>query len=174
MAVSPISMPTSRSIAIEIPNVSSPGGGAERTTRRNLRSSPYPTTRSQPSTPNLSHTLDGMVLARSHSSTTTLDDFVLNVPRPSARPSPIASVAFTSPKQRERAARLGGTSTSPARSRDSPPAETSGGVQAAAASATAEESSSAPVPPRAGAHRHHGGCGFMEDEVAVHQPTPHL
>ena len=90
------------------------GLAATPTTRRNLRSSPYPARgTSQPSTPNLSHTLDGMVIARSQSN--TLDDFVLNnLPRsplsgpslaaarrhPPGYPSPSASAAPASPAQR--------------------------------------------------------------------------
>ena len=81
MAVSLVARHASRPAAIEIPALSpgpTPGTpGAERTTRRNLRTSPYPARgASQPATPNLSHSLGGMALARSQSS--TLDDFVLN------------------------------------------------------------------------------------------------
>ena len=206
MTVSPVSRPASRPAAIEIPELS-PGGtpgtpGAERTTRRNLRSSPYPSRgTSQPSTPNLSHTLDGMVIARSHS--TTLDDFVLsNLPRsplsgpslaaarrhPPGYPSPSGPVAPTSASPAQRGRGASASSASPPRRRDAssgtPPPwrreataeETLEGVQAAAAAAASspasapasvqQHSGAAAAPLRAGAHRHHGGCGFMEDEVS--------
>ena len=205
MTVSPVSRPASRPAAIEIPELS-PGGtpgtpGAERTTRRNLRSSPYPSRgTSQPSTPNLSHTLDGMVIARSHS--TTLDDFVLsNLPRsplsgpslaaarrhPPGYPSPSGPVAPVSASPAQRSGGASASSASPPRRRDAsggtPPPwrratseETLEGVQAAAAAAASipasppasvqQPSGAASAPLRAGAHRHHGGCGFMEDEVS--------
>ena len=208
MSVSPVSRPASRPAAIEIPELS-PGGtpgtpGAERTTRRNLRSSPYPARgTSQPSTPNLSHTLDGMVIARSQSN--TLDDFVLNnLPRsplsgpslaaarrhPPGYPSPTAAVAPASPAQRSGGGGGGASASAPSpprrrdasggpappRHRDAAAEETSEGVQAAATAAASSPASgpascAASAPLRAGAHRHHGGCGFMEDEVAVHEPN---
>ena len=153
-------------------------GGPDRHLRRSKRASPYhaaATAKSQPSTPNLSRQLDGLLLARSVHSTESLD-VAASVPNMRAAgllASPPREAS--APHSRAASAYAGSTASLAAAS---PAAATPAGLGSSLLSCSdsspaSQEPLTQPAPaalPRAGAHRHHGGCPFMEDEVCLHPP----